>query len=158
MASVLGTVLALAGTAAAQEQSTTGFGIGADILLNGPGGVTGTYDAGGFRIQGLIGFENTGGGSDFLIAGRGLVPVHRAAMADFSIGGGLGFELIDPDGAANDTTVVHIEATAQARAFIASNFALNFNLGLGIAVTEGDDPIGVGGFLNGGAGFTYFFY
>jgi hypothetical protein len=157
---ILKSVLALAAVAAvggsARAEGTTGVGVGGEILLDGSGGIAATYDADKFRIQGIFGFSDIGDTTGVLLAGRGLVPVHSAAMSDFSIGGGLGFISIG-EGDNDNFNVVIIEAIGQARAFITSNVSLNFTLGFGVETADGD-AITINSEINGSAGFTYFFY
>ena len=149
-----GVLLVLGGTARAG--GSTGIGVGGDLLLDGAGGVAVTYDADKFRLQGILGFLDVGDETTVLLAGRGFVPVHSTAMADFSLGGSLGLSRFDP-GPGDGVNIVIIEALGQARAFVTSNFSLNFTLGFGVETSDGD-AILVDSGINGSAGFTYFFY
>ena len=164
-------VLALtlaASSASAQEGSARGLGVGAQSMLTADsilafnGGVSGaslTYDAGAFHIDGLFGLLSQNGTS-FGLGGRFWYTIHGGGLADFSIGGGLGFA-DDNDG---DGTDVHFEAGAKIRLFLVSNVALSATLGLGFIFEDDDDEDGpdddtflLAGQNVTGMGITYFF-
>lgn len=142
--------------APASSSSGHGFGIGAESTLTGVTGAALVYDAGNWRIDGLLAFSSQGG-TDLALAGRFWYVLHTGESSDLSIGGGLG--LVDGDGGPmNDNDLdVHIEAGAQIRAFITSNVALSAAGGFGFVIDDGDDFLGFGGQLIGSMGVTYFF-
>jgi hypothetical protein len=169
--SMIGLLLLLASTSAsAQEVSGSaevsasgtsseghGLGVGVEATLTGLTGAALVYDAGAFRIDGVLGLANRGD-SDFFIAGRFWYVLHTGDNSDFSIGGGLGIE--DDNGGPNDDgddLDIHIEAGAQIRAFLTTNVALSVSGGFGVIIDEGDDFLGFGGQLVGAMGVTYFF-
>ena len=135
-----------------------GIGVGVEATLTGLAGAALVYDAGTFRIDGVLGFASRGD-TDFFLAGRFWYVLHTGDNSDFAIGGGLG--IVDDDNGGpmgdNDDIDIHIEAGAQIRAFLTSNVALSAAGGFGFILDEGDDFLGFGGQLMGTMGMTYFF-
>ena len=169
--------IALGGTrlASAQEGGGHGAGVGAEQTLGGMTGATFVYDLGQYRFDVLFnfGFVSAVGGGDsttlFGLAGRFAWVLHRAGMADFSIGGGVGIQLAS---AAESAVDVALEGFGQARIFLAPNFALHGSIGLGVVIADkqriiapigtesggaGKSSFGIGGQLLAVFGFTYFF-
>jgi hypothetical protein len=167
-------VLGSASIASAQEGGGHGPGVGVEENLAGLTGGTFIYDMGNLRFDILFGLRfastNVPGGNDLTIfgfGGRVAYVIHRAGMADFSIGGGLGLIFAS---AGESNINVDIEGFGQARVFLAPNFCLMGTLGLGVAITDKgailDGPVitqgaktafGIGGELVGSLGFAYFF-
>lgn len=147
-------VVLLGGVGAANAGSgNTGIGLGVEALLNGPAGASLVYDAASFRVGGLFAFSD---GNDYLLlGGRVFVPVHTAATADFSIGGGAA--LVHRDMGMNDADDFHIELLGQARVFLAGNVSLNAALGVSVVTGDGEDFL-IGGNVLGSFGLTYYFY
>lgn len=142
------------------ERSGTKAGLGATIetLLTSPfapAGAAGVvYDAGAYRIQGLLFLVLQEDDVDtFGLGGRFLYVLHRARSADFGVGAGLGISHVDGP----DITRIHLEGLAQIRFFVVSNVAAHAGLGLGVAFGDGGFLFGVGGQLNGSVGLSYFF-
>lgn len=152
---------ASATSALAQEvvaSGTPAFGVGAEQqLLGGATGAVMVYDMGLLRIDGILGFLSNPGGTKIDAAGRLFWAVHRSTNADFSLGGGLGVVNTNPDGAADSTTNLHVEALAQIRVFLAANVALSTTLGLGVGLNDGDDTFGFGGQFVTNGGLVYYF-
>jgi len=167
--------LALTSTriASAQEGGGHGIGVGAEQNLAGMTGATFVYDMGPFRFDILfnMSFGNNAGPADdvtkFGFGGRFAYVLHRAGMADFSIGGGLGIQFAS---AGTSEVNVQLEGFGQARVFLAPNFALLGSLGLAIVIADDarltqpvGDPggnttaFGIGGQLVAAFGFTYYF-
>jgi hypothetical protein len=169
--------LALGSTriASAQEGGGHGVGVGAEQTLGGMTGATFVYDTGPYRFDVLFnfGFVSAVGGGDsttiFGLGGRFAWVIHRAGMADFSIGGGAGLQLAS---AAESAVDVELEGFGQARIFLAPNFALHGSIGLGVVIADkqriiapvgtegagsGKSSFGIGGQLVAVFGFTYFF-
>ncbi len=146
--------------ASAQGSSSAGLGLGLGVeaTLTGLSGAALVYDAGAFRIDGVLGIA-TQGNTDFFLAGRFWYVLHTGDNSDFAIGGGLGIEDDDGGGPMGDENDIdlHVEAGAQIRAFITANVALSASGGFGFIVDEGDDFLGFGGQLMGTMGVTYFF-
>lgn len=174
---VLGLLSSLAATAPAYAQDgdssvTTdsgggggggGRGLGAQIeasfvVPNGTGGSAGlVYDLGDFRFGGGLSLalvENRD--TNFGIGLSGFYALHRTRSADFSIGGGIGLNYLDP-GPGDGQVRVLFEFGAQIRAFIVQNVALMAGLGLGLSVGDGGFQFGLGGRLVGNLGVAYFF-
>lgn len=149
---------ALTAPTAAQESSRTGFGVGAEAMLTGPGGAAVIYDAGAWRIDGILGFHDNGA-QDIALAGRFIFVLHEGIGADFGIGGGFGLVMRDEPGGMgdNDTTDIHLEGLAQLRAFVVPNVALSAAFGLGIVTGDGDDVV-LTGQLVGSIGIAYYFW
>ena len=162
LAVALPLIVAQAGSALAQEGSTGrsggNLGVGVHAMLDGGGpfGPAIVYDTGIFHIEGLVGFADTDGATEFDVGGRFWYHINSSQSADFSLGGGLGVTSIDPEGEAEGTTDIEIDVGAQLRAFIVPNVALSASLGLAI-ITGDNDVISLTGDLTGAAGVTYFF-
>lgn len=172
---VLVTLVALSGSARAQEGTAAdghGVGVGAERTLGGVTGATFVYDNGRLTVTGLFGFVNVSiPGDDFTAFALGArigFNVHRAAQADFSLGGGL--TLVNAEVAGDSEANLHLEGVAQIRAFLNPNVALSAQLGLAIIVVDeflvasdlggaspSDDQIRLTGQIAGGFGITYFF-
>ncbi len=150
--------LAQAGSAEAQEGRSGSLGVGIQTMLlqDGPFGPAVIYDAGMFHLEGLFGFADDDATTRFDLGGRFWYHIHSAASADFSLGGGLGVVSIDPEGDAEGTTDIEIDAGAQIRAFLVPNVAVSASLGLAILTGDGDF-IAITGDLVGNAGIAYYF-
>ncbi len=150
--------LAQAGSAEAQEGRSGSLGVGVQTMLlpDGPFGPAVIYDAGMFHLEGLFGFADDDATTRFDLGGRFWYHIHSAASADFSLGGGLGVVSIDPEGDAEGTTDIEIDAGAQIRAFLVPNVAVSASLGLAILTGDGDF-IAITGDLVGNAGIAYYF-
>jgi len=160
-------VLAHSAPAAAQDTGSAGhrasgtsggsLGVGVNTMLTttGPFGPQLVYDTGVFHIEGILGFESDGT-TNFDLGGRFWYHIHSSQAADFSLGGGLGFTSVDPDGDNNDTSDIHIDVGGQIRAFVVPNVALSVSAGLSISSGD-DDFVAITGDLLGAAGVTYFF-
>jgi hypothetical protein len=152
-------VLATAGVASAGGQAGA-IGLGAEYELNGIGGVSLNYDAGKFHAGGWFGFIDPAGGNntEFDIGGRFFYHLHSTAMADFSLGAGLGIASTPPPmGMMNRRTEVFLEPGFQIRVFIASNVALSFTGGISIGVVDASGVI-ISGQPEGIAGVHYYFF
>jgi hypothetical protein len=136
----------------------TGLGVGAMAMLAGPFGASVAYDAGPWHLDTLVGLtKNDGDVEDrrpsFTIGGRFWFHLHKSANAEFSVGGGLGFTHAGPAHA----EIFSIEGGGLLRAFIASNVALSFSVGLAVNAAD-RSTVAIGGQLIGGAGVHYYFY
>jgi hypothetical protein len=153
-------------TSAAQQPAPVkrGPGAGAEATTTGIVGGTFVYDAGAFRIDALLGGSFERNDSALAIAGRVFFPLHRTAVADFSIGPGLGLVHIthDPDGdgalSRVSTNPVHLEGAAQIRVFAVPNVAISASAGIGAVITSDNNSAVIGGQLGGSFGVTYFFF
>lgn len=153
------------------------FGIGAQSMLRGPGGIAITYDVGLLHFDGILFFVDTDGGGAFVagdslgIGGRAFYSVHQTNASDLSVGGGLGF-IVEDQGPADDDHIISLEFGAKMRAFIVSNVALTAFIGAAVILDDNDggddeDGILIGGQqlgsvtslgLTSGFGFTYYFH
>jgi hypothetical protein len=151
-----------ANTGAAEEGGGAGGGFGVGIVAmitpGGPSGAEFVYDPGRFHIEGILGFNSIeDGASDIALGGRFWWHLATSTAADFSLGGGIGFVLVDnPDGA-EDETDIHVEGGAQVRTFVVPNVALAASLGLAIVSGDSADFVGITGQLMGAIGVSYFF-
>jgi hypothetical protein len=166
--------------------STTAFagghedslGVGAEYMMNGlSGGASVNYDMGKMHFGGFLGFFDNGDEmgndtSDYTLGGRFYYHLHSTAMSDFGIGASIGF-FSDEVRNGMDTdrnTYLYIEPGIQIRAFITSNVALSFGVGILIA-TQDDDGVAIGGgtlgrgrdqgigdAVSGSAGVHYYFF
>jgi hypothetical protein len=165
-------VLAISGTAAAQQSGGHGPGVGIEQTLGGLTGATFSYDASSFHIDivaALVHFSSEGADATrFGLAGRFFFTLHDMGAADFSLGGGLG--LVREDEGEQGDTQVHIEGAAQIRVFLVPNVAITGSLGLVILTADegvgggpiagggsGETVFGFGGQLNGAFGLIYYF-
>jgi hypothetical protein len=154
-------VLAPAGSALAQPEgdvragSGGGLGVGVHAMLLGAVGPAVVYDTGVFHIEGLLAFASNGE-TQIDVGGRFWYHVHSSQAADFSLGGGLGVQSIDPEGDVEGTTDIEIDAGVQVRVFLVPNVSLSASAGLGI-ITGDADFLALTGDLTGDTGLTYFF-
>lgn len=155
------------------------LGVGAEYMMNGlSGGASVNYDMGKMHFGGFLGFFDNGDEmgndtSDYTLGGRFYYHMHSTAMSDFGIGASLGFYSDESRNGMNETdrsTYLYIEPGVQIRAFITSNVALSFGVGILIA-TQDDDGIAIGGgtlgrgqnqgigdVVTGSAGIHYYFF
>jgi hypothetical protein len=140
--------------------SGSGFGVGIQAMLAGPGAGAPTggailYDPGQFHIEGIVDFYSNGG-TQFGLGGRFWYHLHTSTAADFSLGGGVGLTILDDEEVDETFTLFHIEGGAQVRTFVVPNVALSATLGLAIVAGDGD-LVALTGQLVGGIGLSYFF-
>ena len=140
--------------------SGLGFGAGVGGSLVGPTGALFVYDAGRFRVHGLLGFASEENDDDiYALAGRFFFNLHQGTGSDFALGGGLAIVHFSNDGPGPDLTDIHLEGAAQLRAFLTPNVALSASLGLALVIPdEGNTVIAFGGQLAASFGMVYFFY
>jgi hypothetical protein len=137
----------------------TGLGVGVAAMLAGPVGLSVAYDAGPWHLDSMLGITKEDGPDpadrrpSIDLGGRFWFHLHKSANSDFSIGAGLGYEHHGPSTA----DVLSLEGGALVRAFIASNVALSFSVGLGIQTVDVSRVV-LGGQFIGGAAVHYFFY
>ena len=155
-------VLVLGVGAASAGGSKGSIGVGGEAQINGNlGGLSANYDMGEFHVGGFLGFSDDGGDddTDVAIGARFYYHVHSSAMADFGVGGSIGFGFFGDrtPGVDNNATVMFLEPGLQIRAFVASNVALSFTGGLtlGLADAEG---VAVTAQPVGSAGVHYYFF
>jgi hypothetical protein len=157
------TTLGLAGVAHAGGSSGS-FGVGAETHLSGVTGISGSYDAGQFHVNGLLGaFDPDGPSNTTLALGASFYyHIKSTAMADFGLGGGIGLQWDHLGGdTADNTTFFFIEPGFSIRAFVASNVALSFTGGFSIGLVDTKDFRlgGAGGEgVTGTAGVHYYFF
>lgn len=151
------TLVATAADEASAQEAKTGVGVGVEAMLFQPPGVAVSYDADKFRIDGMLGFFENFGGDQILLGGRVMFPIHASDRADFAVGGGLGFINFDVGGGDSETDFL-LEGSAQIRAFLTTNVAMLATFGLGIRVSDGDDPFVISGNQVGSLGILYYFY
>lgn len=173
----LAAVLLLASAGAAKAGGQEGaIGVGAEFGINGlAGGVSGNYDAGMFHVGGFLAVYDGGGDNDtdYSFGGRFFWHIHKTAMSDFGVGGGLGFFSFDKRGGNDRTSDLFFEPSFQIRAFVASNVALSFTAGIAIGLVDADGFVlgaqgasgsagGVAvsniGVVNATAGVHYYFF
>lgn len=150
----------LSGTAGGEEGGGAGggFGVGIVAMLTGPFGAAVVYDPGRFHVEGILGFASfEDDQTEIAVGGRFWWHLHTSTAADFSLGGGVGFVLIDEEATDEDQTNIHLEGGAQVRTFVVPNVALAASLGLGIISGDGGDFVGITGQLVGSIGASYFF-
>lgn len=165
-------VLATAGSANAGGQEGS-IGVGAEFGLDGlTGGASMNYDAGKFHLGGFLGFADGGGNNDtdYTLGARFYYHLHKTAMSDFGIGGAFGLFSQDGQGVMMNQrdSLVFIEPGVQIRAFITSNVALSFTVGITIALVDAQGTAfgaaqigGLGngaGLVSGTAGIHYYFF
>ena len=151
-----------------------GFGVGAAAFLSGMAGVEAVYDQPRWHIEGLLGFDSRDGlvanaptTTEFTFGVRGWYHLHQGTNADFSVGGGVGFDHFSTSVTTPVNTVstsgteTFFEPGAEARVFLTPNFALfglaGFTLAFGDVVNGNNTGIGFGSQVNAAFGFTYFF-
>jgi hypothetical protein len=156
------TAALLASTTAFAGGSKGSIGVGADTPL--AGGVLPEaavdFDAGMFHVGGGLGIQNPDGpnNTEVDVSGHFWFHVHSTAMSDFSVGGDLLFQSLgNGPGNNGSTTDVFLDPGAQIRAFIASNVALSFTIGMSIGVGDSNDFF-FGARPYADAGIRYFFF
>ena len=160
----------LAAPRAARAQGSEGSGIGVgvqamvssgvDLGAGGLGGLAGpavVYQAPNFHVDGILSFASNGATS-IGVGGRFFYELHSTQASDLSVGGGLGFVNLDPDGPGDGTTLIHFEIGGKIRAFLAPSVAISASAGFGFVSTDEDDPLFLTGQLLGTVGITYFFF
>lgn len=162
---VVAAILCLCSAPALAQERTgaapTGWGAGAEaMLLGGPSGGAVVYDMGHMHIDGILGLASSDNATGFGLGGRVLWVLHSVGVADFSLGGGLGFVHVNPDQGDSGTNI-HLEGLAQIRAFIVQNVALSTTFGFGAALRDNDfgndDEFAFLGQFLSSAGLVYFF-
>jgi hypothetical protein len=148
-----------------------GFGVGMETVLTAPfsadlsfapaGAAALSYDAGQFRVDGLLYllFVSRDGGADstaFALGARAFYKLHSTSKADFSVGGGLALGFLDSD-PGDGSFRVAIDGAVQIRVWLASNVALNGSAGIGFSVGENLFVSALTGQLMGGFGMIYYF-
>lgn len=137
----------------------TGLGLGAAAMFAGPGGVSVAYDAGPWHLDSMLGVEKRDSNNaeerrpSFGLGGRFWYHLHKAANADFSVGGGLGIERNGP----RRDFIVTLEGGGQLRAFIVSNVALSVSGGLGLRTID-RSTVDIGAQFISSAAIHYYFY
>lgn len=144
-----------------------GFGIGAQTELISPdvgiSSVLLAFDAGRLQYEASLGFGIFERGANALqstnvygIATRLYFVVHRTARADFSVGAGVGFSLLDESGAGLHQAWT-VLAGAKVRIFVVPNVAIVGALGAGALFREQGSGLLIGARPLGSAGFVYYF-
>ena len=137
------------------------IGVGAELGLNGfTGGGSMNYDAGLFHVGGFLGVhqDSDADESDFTFGARFYYHLHDTPQSDFGVGGMIGFYSDDNVGAAGDRlSRLFLEPGLQFRAFIATNVALSFTVGLSLSLAD-ERGTTLDGQLQGLAGVHYYFF
>ena len=146
-----------------------GLGVGAAAFLGGMTGAEVVYDQPRWHLEGLLGFnsrdQNNGPNppvrTEFTFGVRAWYHLHQGSNADFSIGGGVGFDHVSVSNNGGTGTQTFLEPGVQARIFLSPNFALfglaGFTLDFGDNVGGVNSGVALGAQLTAGFGFTYFF-
>jgi hypothetical protein len=137
------------------------IGVGAEYGINGfAGGGSVNYDAGLFHVGGFLGLhqDEDDDEADYTFGARFYYHLHDTPLSDFGIGGMLGFYSDDNANIGGDRlSRLFIEPGVQFRAFIATNVALSFTVGLSLSLADGRG-IDLDGQLQGLAGVHYYFF
>jgi len=174
---ILAAVFVLATSGAARAGGQEGaIGVGAEFGINGlAGGASANYDAGMFHVGGFLAIYDGGGANDtdYSFGGRFFWHLHKTAMSDFGIGGGLGFFSFDKRAGNDRTSLLFFEPAFQIRSFIASNVALSFTAGISFGLVDADGftlgaqgaasnaggiAVNNVGIVNATAGIHYYFF
>jgi len=160
--STLVAFLVVATTASAAHAGGQEGAIGVGVELGNnieTGGVSMNYDAGKFHVGGFLGFNDGGGDNDtdYTFGARFYWHLHRTAMSDFGVGGGIGFFSEDQPPPNDRQSRLYFEPGFQIRAFIASNVALSFTGGISFRLVDGNGA-SITGQLQGIAGIHYYFF
>jgi hypothetical protein len=143
------------GVGAEYGLTTVGLGMGGGAI--GMGGASLNYDAGKFHVGGFLGIVDPEGtnNTDFALGARFYYHVHSTATTDFGIGGNLG--MISIDTGPDRNSLLFLEPGFQIRAFVATNVALSFTVGLAIGAVDAGG-FALTGQATGGAGVHYYFF
>lgn len=144
------------------ELAVPAWGIGTQVAMMlptptfGAGAFAVTYDAGLLHVDALAGVYWA---DDIQSSVRGnlrvFFPVHRGPIADFSLGGGVGFGYLETENVLD--VVWELLGGAKIRSFVGRNIALEAILGVNVLFIGDFTSVGAGGRLMGTAGFMYFF-
>jgi hypothetical protein len=154
--------LGVAGSAHAETPAHGQFGLGIADTLGGPTGLNGVFDAGVWHAELTMGLSSSNSTSRIDLAGHGWFHLHTGASSDFSVGGGLSMDRLDPPGdrpaggGSNAVTTIGIDLGFQIRAFLTANVAISATGGLSVLTGDGDGFV-FGGQPIGAFSFTYFF-
>jgi hypothetical protein len=167
LAQVVAAVLAATPSPATSGKTAHGFGIGAQTELISPNfGISAAivdFDVGWARWEASVGLGVFERGANALqpanvygVGVRAYFPVHRAERADFSLGGGVAFNLIDAGKCLSTATALVLGADV--RIFVVPNVALVGTLGVGALFQSQGNALIVGARPLGSAGFIYYFH
>jgi hypothetical protein len=157
--------LGTAGTARAETPAHGQFGLGVTNTLGESPGLIGVFDAGVWHAEATLGLSSANSTSQIELGGHGWFHLHSGASSDFSVGGGLSIDRVDPPGdkpagaggGSNATTRLGIDLGFQIRAFVTANVAVAASGGLQVLTGDGDGFV-LGGLQPIGAfSFVYFF-
>lgn len=138
------------------------WGVGTSVFgLLSPivgGGIIVTREIGLFQLDLGTGFEWRDNESIALgVGGRIHIFVHRFPRADFSVGLGGGYRLIDPEEPGDVDHQYVIEATAKIRVFVHQRVGLLAILGVAARISDQGNAVSIGGLPLGALGFIYYF-
>jgi hypothetical protein len=156
--------LAAPGTARAETPVHGQFGLGIADTLGGPAGLNGVFDGGIWHAEATLALSSANSTSRVDLGGHGWFHLHTGASSDFSVGGGLSLDRVDPPGdkpasaggGSNATTTLGIDLGFQIRAFVTANVAVAATGGLQVLTGDGDGFV-LGGQPIGAFSFVYFF-
>ena len=153
-----------ASTARAETPVHGQFGLGIAATLGGPAGINGVFDGGPWHAEATLRLSSADSTSRIDLGAHGWFHLHTGASSDFSVGGGLSLDRLDPPGdrpaaaggGSNATSTVGIDLGFQIRAFVTNNVAVAATGGLQVLTGDGDGFV-LGGQPIGAFSFTYFF-
>lgn len=167
---LLASLLVLATTSPALAGGKEGsIGVGAEFGLSslvvnnavaiGVGGASVNYDAGMFHVGGFLGFHDGGGNNDtdYTFGARFYYHLHDTPQSDFGVGGMIGFYSQDNPAPIDRQSLLYFEPGVQFRAFVATNVALSFTVGMSFGLADADGA-NITGQLQGLAGVHYYFF
>lgn len=141
---------------AAQASPVAGrLGLGIVNSLSGATGLNVVYDGGMWHADATLALAGNGS-SRADLGGHGWFHLREGSMSDFSVGGGVSWLRVDPDGPAEESSVVGIDFGFQIRVFVTANVAVGARAGL-LVRTGDDDGFSLGGEPVGDFSLTYFF-
>jgi hypothetical protein len=140
------------------------FGLGIADTLGGPTGINGVFDGGPWHAEVTLALSNANETSRIDLGAHGWFHLHTGASSDFSVGGGLSLDRVDPPGdrpaglggGSNASSTVGIDLGFQIRAFVTSNVAVAATGGLQVLTGDGDGFV-LGGQPVGAFSLTYYF-
>jgi hypothetical protein len=156
--------LGVASSARAETPVHGQFGLGVADTLGGPTGINGVFDGGIWHAEATLGLSSANSTSRIDLGAHGWYHLHTGASSDFSVGGGLSLDRLDPPGdrpagaggGSNATSTIGIDLGFQIRAFVTSNVAVAATGGLQVLTGDGDGFV-LGAQPIGAFSFTYFF-
>src|SRR5439155_302794 len=134
------------------------WGVGGIGYISGVTGLSVAFDPGPWHIDTIAGISGGGGrATDFRIGARFWYHIMSSGSADLSVGGGLAYQYLNPQGPPPVQNNLFIEIGGLIRVFLTSNVALSAGTGFIVRTADASGyDLGATN-LVGSAAIHYFF-